>query len=51
MLIKEKRPGKIKVRACADGRAQKVYITREEVSVPMVSMESLLAQLMVDEFE
>ena len=49
-LIKEKRSGKIKGRACADGRAQISYITKEEVYAPTVSMEALLAQLIADLF-
>ena len=28
-LIKDKRSGKIKVRACADGRSQRAYIIKE----------------------
>ena len=50
-LIEDKQYRKIKGRACADGRAQRSYITKEEESVPRVSMEELLAQLMIDAFK
>ena len=41
-LIKDKRPRKIKGRACADGRAQRAYIKKEEAAAPTVSMVALL---------
>ena len=50
-LIQKKRSRKIKVRAFADGRAQRSYITKEEAAATLVSMESLLAQSMIDVFE
>ena len=33
-MIKEKRDGRVKARACADGRKQRKYISKEEVSSP-----------------
>ena len=50
-LIKEKQSGKIKGRECADGRSQRSYITKEKSAEPTVSMEALLAQLIIDAFE
>ena len=50
-LITEKGYGKIKGRSCADGRAQGLYITNEELVAPTVSMEALLPQLMIGPFE
>ena len=47
-LIKEKRCGKIKGRACADGRPQRKTIPREEAASPTVGLESLMMTLMVD---
>ena len=44
-LIKEKRCGKLKGRACADGSVQRVYVPRDEASSPTLSLESLLASL------
>ena len=44
-LMKEKRRGKIKGRACADGSVQRVYVPRDEASSPTLSLESLLALL------
>ena len=49
-LVEEKRSGNIKGRACTYGRAQREYITKEEVFAPTVSTEALLAQLMIDAF-
>ena len=50
-LIKKKRCGKIKGRACADGRPQRKYIPKEEAAAPTVSLDSLMLTLMTDEFE
>ena len=48
ILIKENRCGKIKGRACADGRPQRKTIPREEPTSPTVGLESLMMTLMVD---
>ena len=50
-LVEEKRSGNIKGRSCTYGRAQREYITKEEVFAPTVSTEALLAQLMIDAFQ
>ena len=47
-MVKEKRDGKIKGRACADGRKQRRYINRDEVSSPTVQLESLMISLLID---
>ena len=51
ILIKEKRCRKFKIRACIYGRSQRSYITKKEYSTPMLSMDLLLDQLIVDAFE
>ena len=50
-MIKQKRDGKIKGRACADGRKQRRYITKEQVSSPTVQLESLMLSLLIDAHE
>ena len=45
-MIKQKRDGKIKGRACADGRKQRRHIKKEEVSSPTVQLESLMITLL-----
>ena len=47
-MIKEKRDGKIKGRACADGRKQRRCISKDEVSSPTVQLESLIITLLID---
>jgi hypothetical protein len=36
MFLKRKRCGKIKARGCADGRPQREYITKDELSSPII---------------
>ena len=50
-MIKEKHDGKIKGRACADGRKQRQYISKDEVSSPTVKLESLMITLLIDATE
>ena len=47
-VIKEKRCGKLKGRACADGRSQRSYIPKEDTTSPTVALESLLTTLAID---
>ena len=47
-MIKEKRDGRVKARACADGRKQRKYISKEEVSSPTMQLESLILSLIID---
>ena len=41
-MIKEQRCGKIKARACADGRSQRRYIKKSDVASPTMQLESLI---------
>ena len=50
-VIKEKRTGDLKGRACADGRPQRAYIPKEDAASPAVSLESLVLSLMIDSYE
>ena len=47
-VIKEKRCGKIKGRACADGRPQRKYIPKEDATAPTVSLEGLILSILID---
>jgi len=47
-LIKFKRNGTVKGRACADGRKQRLYISKDEATSPAVQLESILMSLMID---
>ena len=47
-MIKEKRCGKVKARACVDGRKQRRYIKKEDVSSPTVQQESIIISMMID---
>jgi len=50
-LIKLKRCGKVKGRACANGKKQRRYIKKETISSPTVQLESLILTLVVAAFE
>ena len=50
-LIKEKRCGRLKGRACADGRAQRGHVPKEETAPPTLGHETLIASLLIDVFE
>ena len=47
-LIKKKRCGKIKGRVFANGRKQRRYTKKEEVSSPTVQLQSILTSLAID---
>jgi len=47
-LIKEKRCGKIKGRTVADGSQQRKYVSRDETTSPIMSLQALLATLIID---
>ena len=51
MFLKQKRDGRIKGRGCADGRKQRVYMTKEEASAPTVSTKGLLLTCLIDAME
>jgi len=48
MFLKEKRDGTIKARGCADGRPQREYTRKEEVSSPTVSLEAMMLSCAID---
>ena len=48
MFLKRKRSGKMKARGCADGRPQREYITKEESSLPTVSLYALMGPFLMD---
>ena len=50
-LIKEKRCGKIKGRTVADGRKQRAYFNKEDITSPTVSTDALLMSLVIDAME
>ena len=48
MFLKRKQSGKMKGRGCADGRPQRDYITKEESSLPTVSLYALTGSCVMD---
>jgi hypothetical protein len=48
MFLKQKRCGRIKGRGCADGRKQRVYMSKEETSSPTVTTEGLFLSCIID---
>ena len=48
MFLKRKRSGKMKGRGCANGRPQREYITKEESSLPTVSLYALMGSCLMD---
>ena len=48
MFVKKKRDGKIKGRACADGRKQRDLYAKEDTSSPTVSIEAVLLTSVID---
>ena len=48
MFLKRKRSNKIKGRGCADGRPQQECITKEELSLPTVSLYALMGSCLMD---
>ena len=50
-LIKEKRNGTINGRTCAEGRPQQSSISREESTLPTISLQVLLASLIISAYE
>uniref|UniRef100_A0A7S2W0X4 Reverse transcriptase Ty1/copia-type domain-containing protein n=1 Tax=Eucampia antarctica TaxID=49252 RepID=A0A7S2W0X4_9STRA len=51
MFLKKKRSGIIKGRGCADGRKQRLYLNKDDVSAPTVATEALLITCLVDALE
>ena len=50
-LVTKKRSGKIKGRSVADGRKQRDYIPREDITSPTISTEALMISLAIDAHE
>ena len=51
-LIKEKRDGTIKGRTCANGAKQRRFVKEGDIfSSPTVSLESIMATLIIDAYE
>jgi hypothetical protein len=48
MFLKQKRCGRIKGRGCADGRKQRLYKTKQEMSAPTVAIESMFLTSTID---
>ena len=48
MLLKQKRCRIIKGRGCADGRNQRMYMSKEDTSSPTVTTEGLLLSCVID---
>ena len=51
MFLKQKRNGTIKGRGCADGRKQRLYMNKDQVSAPIMATKSLLLTCLVDAME
>ena len=51
MFLKKKHTGQIKGRGCADGRRQRIYMQKEDTSLPTVAIESLFISAMLDALE
>ena len=51
IFLVEKRDGSIKSRLCANGSKQRNWLTKEDSSSPMVTMESILLQAVIDAYE
>jgi uncharacterized membrane protein YgcG len=48
MYLKQKRCGRIKARGCADGRKQRLYKNKDEVSSPTVSTEAVFLTSVIE---
>jgi hypothetical protein len=51
MFLKEKGCGKIKGRGCAEGRKQRDFLTKEEISSPTDAIESVMLSCTIDAHE
>ena len=51
MFLKQKRCGLIKGCGCVDGRPQKLWKTKEEITSPTITVESLLISCVIDVIE
>ena len=48
MFLKEKRCGTIKGRGCANGKPQRLYISKDDATSPTVTIEAIFLSLMID---
>jgi hypothetical protein len=48
MFLKRKRCGKIKGRGCADGRKQRLYMTKEDAASPTVATKAVFLTAVID---
>ena len=48
IFLTEKRDGRIKARACANGSSQREYINREDATSPTAATESILITATID---
>ena len=51
IFLKQKRCGRIKARACADGRKQRLLYSKEDATSPTVKTESVLITALIDAIE
>jgi hypothetical protein len=51
MFLKQKQSGQVKGRGCADGRLQRIYNVKGDVSSPTVATESILLTCTIEAFE
>ena len=51
MFLKQKRSGKIKGRGCVDSRKQRLYKTKEETSLPTITIEALFLTCIINALE
>ena len=51
VYLKREKSGKMKERGCANGRPEREYITKEESSLPTVSLYALLGSCVMDAME
>ena len=51
MFRKHKNSGQIKVQGCADGRHQHTYMSKEDMSSPMVVVKTLMLSCTIDSKE
>ena len=51
MFLKQKHTGKIKGQGCANGRKQRLYMNKDDVSSPTVSTQDLLFTCIIDAIE
>ena len=50
-LVTKKRNGTVKGRSCANGKKQRRYISKEEVTSSTVQLESLMLSILIDSYQ